>query len=509
MANREVGPRRQITGGTWNASPDPGFLSRREFVKLAGATGSALALEGAGLLDCARAEQVPRTVAAGVELSERTIRDFAGGLHGTLFRPSDSGYEAARRIWNSRFDRHPALIAQCADVADLQRAIQFARAERLALAVRSGGHSFAGDSVCDDGLVIDLSRMKSIRVDRARSVVEAQPGVVTSELAVATEPAGLALVLGGCGGVGIAGFTLGGGQGSLMEKYGLACDNLISADVVLADGQLVTASAKSHADLFWGLRGGGGNFGVVTSFRVRAQSLTTILAGRLTYAFTQAEVVMRGYREFAASAPDELGAGFGVAGGKDGPTFSLNVQYAGDAASAEPVLRTLRGLARPIADTIAPVSYHAFKSRPGPPAGFPSTIATAFLPDIGDDVIEAMVALGRSAPPGSVLDINHLHGAVSRVAPGETAFPLRQPGFDTFALAGWALPERRDAAIAWVGRFRDIVRPNARGAYVNALDEEDGRVKEAYGSLYPRLTLLKKKYDPANVFRFNRNVSAD
>jgi len=481
------------------------FLDRRTFVKLAGASGAALAMQLAGVVSPTRAGQSDRSPGSRPQLSDRTIRDFARGLHGKLLRASDGGYDAVRRLWNGRFDRHPALIAQCADTADVQRSLQFARAHRFVIGVRGGGHSFAGDSICDDGLVIDLSRMKAIRVDTANRIIEVQPGVIARELAEATRPAGLATILGSCGDVGIGGFTLGGGEGSLIEKYGLACDNLVSADVVLANGHLVTASSDSHQDLFWGVRGGGGNFGIVTSFRVRAYPLSILMAGHLTYALTDAVRVLRTYREFAPSAPDELSCGFGVSAGKDGPMLSLNVEYAGADASAEPILRTLRTIAPPIADTIAPVSFHALKSRPGPPPGFPSTIATGFLPNLADDVIDGFMALVRTAPPASDLQIIHLHGAVSRVPTGATAFPLRQPGFDTFALAPWIVPQQKEPAIDWVNRFRDIVRPHARGAYVNACSEQDS-AEQAYWSLYDRLASLKKKYDPTNSFRGNRNI---
>jgi FAD/FMN-containing dehydrogenase len=487
--------------------PSGSEMNRRAFIASASKTGAGFALGGVALLDCARTPRTPPKPAAAMELDERAIRDLASALHGTVVRPSDSEYDVARRIWNARFDRRPALIARCADAADVQRAIEFARAERLTIAVRGGGHSFAGYSVCDGGLVIDLSRMKAIRVDREARMVDAQPGVLSRDLAIATEPAGLALVLGGCSDVGIAGFTLGGGEGSLNAKYGMACDNLISADVVLADGRLVRASARENADLFWGLRGGGGNFGVVTSFRIRAFPLTHMLAGALAYDLSQAAAVMRAYREFAPSAPDDLEAGFTFSGGPKGPVFRLGVQYAGDAASAEPVLTRLRDVAKPTADTIAQMSYHSLKTRPGPPPGFPSISTGAFLRELSDDVIEAFLALGATIPPGADLELNHLHGAVSRVPLAETAFPLRQPGFDCFAAAAWLAPEQRDAVVAWVKRLDDTLRPHARGAYVNALAEDDGgRVKDAYGSQYTRLAALKRKYDPENVFRLNPNV---
>jgi FAD/FMN-containing dehydrogenase len=464
-------------------------IDRRAFVKLAGATSAGMVLDAASLLG----------------ISDRAVRDFKRGFHGTVLRPVDSGYDDARRIWNGRFDRRPALIARCADVRDVQRAVHFAHAEELRVAVRGGGHSFAGDSTCENGLVIDLSRMNTIRVDAPRAIVEAQAGAVGAELAAATKRSGLAVVLGGCSDVGIAGFTLGGGEGSLSSKYGLSCDNLVSADLVLADGRAMTASNEAHADLFWGLRGGGGNFGIVTSLRLRAHPLATIVAGHLLYEWGEAAAVIRRYRDAASSVPDELDVGLGVTWTKDGPMFAMNVEYAGDVTTAEPTLRSLRALGRPIDDAIAPISYHDLKSRPGPPAGFPSTIATGFVPYLRDDTIDAILALARVAPRFSDIQLTHLHGAVSRVAYSQTAFPLRQSGFDAFALAPWLRPEDRDPTRDWVRRFREIVMPHARGAYVNALDE-DGDAEQAYGSMYTRLASLKQTYDPQNFFRMNRNV---
>ena len=483
-------------------------INRRDFVRLAGASGAGVALGGLGLLDCARP---PRSLvnALASELDERHVRDFGAGFHGTLIRPADAEYDSARMIWNARFDRRPGIIARCADPADVQRAVQFARAERLLVAVRGGGHSFAGYSVCDGGLVIDLSRLKSLQIDRERGVVTVAPGLLFSEINAATEPASLAIITGGCPRVGIAGFTLSGGEGPLNGKHGLSCDNLLSADVVLADGRAVTASHDENPDLFWALRGGGGNFGVVTSFRLRAHPVTTVVAGELVYELAQARAVLREFRAFAPSAPDELDAGFGFRARQDGVVCHLSVTYLGDAASAEPALGALRKLATPIGDTIKPVSY--FAGRTGGPRGggprVPSITGTAFLRDLSDEGIDAIIEVGARTPPTGDLEINHLHGAVSRVPLETTAFPLRQPGFDCFAAAAWLAPAHRDAIVAWVRSFDDSVGPYAAGAYVNMLATDDAaRVRAAYGGQYARLAQLKRRYDPENFFRLNANV---
>jgi FAD/FMN-containing dehydrogenase len=481
-------------------------ISRREFLKLTASAGVAVSV--GGVPAHARSRNKYQARRSADTINESAIRDFVSGVHGSVVRPKDQAYESVRRIWNAKFDRRPGLIVRCADKADVKRAIDFARAEDLLVAVRGGGHSWAGYSMCDGGLVIDLSGMKEFHLDTQQRLVRAQPGLLGSELDAATQRVGLAMVLGGCGSVGIGGFTLGGGEGDLSGKFGLSCDNLLSADVVLADGRSVTASALENADLFWALRGGGGNFGIVTSFLFRAYPLTQVLAGQLIYDVAQAPIVMRAYREYALSAPDTLSTGLTFTLLKDGPVFVIHAVYAGDETSAAPVLRSLRKLAKPKVDTIAPVSYLAFKTaKAGPPPGFPSTVRTAFLPMLREEVIDAISEVGARIPPAAELGMFHLHGKVSRVPLSDTAFPLRQPGFDCFAAAAWLEPAQRDAIYNWVQSFWDVVRPHARGAYTNMLnDEESDRVKEAYGRQYARLAMLKRRFDPDNLFRMNPNI---
>lgn len=479
-------------------------ISRRNFLKLTASTGVALSIGGS---ECLNAGVFQERRSADT-INERRVRDFVSGVHGSVIRPTDQTYESARRIWNAKFDRHPGLIVRCADQADVKRAVDFARAEDLLVAVRSGGHSWAGYSTCDGGVVIDLSGMKQFDVDRGKQVVRAQPGLLGSELDAATQRVGLAMVIGGCGSVGIGGFTLGGGEGDLSGKFGLSCDNLISADVVLADGRTITASTQENADLFWALRGGGGNFGIVTSFLFHAYPLTNVFAGQLIYDVSQARAVLRAYREYALSAPDELMAGLTFTVLKDGPALLLHAVYAGDETSASKVLSALRKLAKPNVDTLAPISYLAFKTaRPGPPSGFPSTVRSAFLPTLRDEVIDAISEVGAHVPPAAEIEMFHLHGAVSRVPLADTAFPLRQPGFDCFAAAAWLAPAQRDAVERWIQSFWNAVHPYARGAYTNMFsDEESDRVKEAYGGQYARLAMLKRRFDPDNFFRLNPNI---
>ena len=478
-------------------------ISRREFLKLASASGAFGSVRGSAICGAVSAQD---TVRPG-PINGRILDDFAAGLQGSLLRPGDASYDAARRIWNARFDAHPALIVRCAEAADIKRALEFARAEKLVVAVRGGGHSMAGHSTCDGGMVIDLSPMRHVDVNFERRLVTSAPGLLARDLDRITQEHGLAMVLGGCDSVGIGGFTLGGGEGSLSGKYGLSCDTLLSADVVLADGRTVSASKDDHTDLFWALRGGGGNFGVVTTFHFRAFPLTRVVAGRLICDISQARGVMRGYRAFAPDAPDELTAGLAFTIHDKQPAFVVHAVYAGDEAAAAPTLRALRGLGKFKADTIAPTSYLAFKTAsPGPPPGFPSTVRTGFLADLPDDAIDALTDVGAHIPPAAEMELFHLHGAVSRVSLADAAFPLRRPGFDCYAAAAWLTPSQRDAVSGWVQGFWDAIRPHATGAYINMLDGDD-QVKSAYGRQYSRLADLKKKYDPDNLFRRNPSLA--
>ncbi len=485
-----------------------GGIRRREFAKLLGSAGASVCV--VGLPGCRRAAGSAQARRKLDSIDERAIREFVAGMHGSVLRPTDRDYEAARRIFNTRLDRRPGLIARCADTADVKRAVDFARAENLLLAVRGGGHNDAGYSTCDAGLVIDLSRMKGLEVDAERNIVRAGPGLVVGELDAGTQEAGLALVLGGCASVGIGGFTVGGGYGDLSTVHGAGCDTLASAQVVLADGRVVTASLDENPELFWALRGGGGNFGVVTSFELRAHPLTQIVGGSLLYDPAQARSVLRAYRHFAPSAPDALHAVFSFSARQDQPAFALRVVYVGDTASAESVLRTLRSFATPKADSVAAVSYHAFhlSSSPPPDARAPARVRTGFLADLPDPVIDAIAELGAEVPPAALLHVDHLHGAISRVPLTEAAFPLRRPGFHCFAAGPWLEASARDAAEDWVRRFWDAVRPHASGAYVSMLAEDDAdRVAAAYGEQYPRLAALKRKYDPENLFRLNPDLT--
>jgi hypothetical protein len=452
-------------------------------------------------------------VVAG-RLSPAIIQEFKASLRGELLGPGDDGYDEARRVFNAMTDRHPALIARCAGTADVVRGVDFARAHALPLSVRGGGHSVAGTAVCDDGLMLELSGMKGIRVDPGQQTAEAQPGLTLAEFDHETHAFGLATTLGVVSMTGIAGLTLGGGLGWLNGKYGLACDNLLSADVVTADGQLVTASATENDDLFWGLRGGGGNFGAVTSFKYQLHPVQTVLAGGLSYPAAQVRQALRFYHEFASTSPDELStaASLGITPGGD-PVASIAVCYCGPLDEGERVLQPLRAFGVPCAGEIRPMAYPAFQcaSDAGFPLGRQHYWKSSYLKEVGDEIIEVMLRYVMTMPsPLSGVGLQQMGGAASRVDSAATAFPHRDRHYDFLIVSQWPDPADSARNVAWTREFFAAAEPFLKqGVYVNNLGEEGtDRVRAAYGANYERLAALKNKYDPANLFRLNQNVKA-
>jgi FAD/FMN-containing dehydrogenase len=450
----------------------------------------------------------------GMVLDDATVQTFKASLRGEVIRPGDDSYDAARKVWNGMIDRRPALIARCAGVADVIRAIQFARAHELLIAVRGGGHNVAGSAVCDGGLVIDLSRLKGIRVDPVRHTARAEGGVTWGEFDHETQVHGLATTGGFVSTTGIAGLTLGGGLGWLMGAYGLACDNLLSVDLVTAEGTLITASATEHEDLFWGVRGGGGNFGVVTSFEYRLYAVGPVLAGLLLYPLAKAREVLRFYRDYLKTAPDELTSMALLRTWPDGtPVVGLALCYPGAIAQGEAVVRALRRRGPPTVDHIGPMAYtrlQAMFDRFAPP-GQQNYWRSSFLPELSDDAIDTLVDRFTTVlSPQSMLLLEHPHGAVSRVRPDQTAFSHRGPHFVYNLVSMWSDLAESDKHIAWTRQFWSAMQPfSYRGVYVNYLSQEGkDRVRAAYGVNYERLVALKNKYDPLNVFRFNQNIES-
>ena len=445
-------------------------------------------------------------------------------IRGPVIDPDDEGYDAARAIWNGAIDRRPACVARCTGVADVVAAVRFARECDLLVAVRSGGHGVGGHALCDGGLVIDLSPMKGIRVDPAARTATAEAGVLWGELDRETQLHGLATVGGIVTHTGIAGLTLGGGIGWLMRKHGATVDNLLAADVVTAQGEIVTASEEENPDLFWAIRGGGGNFGIVTSFVYRLHPVGPIvLAGPIFHPFEHAREVLRVYRDFIAAAPDELTTIFELSvapplpflpedvHGK--PIVMIGACYAGSPDEGAEVLRPLKQFGRPIVDLLEPKPYTALQSMFDPlvPHGWHRYWKSVELPPLTDQAIDTLVEQA-SAPtsPKSYTIVFQLGGALARVGEDHTAFSQRDTAHNVNINAVWT-EEDPDAErhIAWARDFFDAMQPHAGGrVYVNFLGEEGGnRVRQAYGARnHKRLVELKRAYDPTNFFRLNQNI---
>jgi FAD/FMN-containing dehydrogenase len=432
-------------------------------------------------------------------------------LQGTLVLPEDEGYDDARAVWNASIDRQPAAVVRCADPADVVRALEFARGRSLPVAVRGGGHGFAGKATCDGGIVIDCSPMRHVDVDPARRVARADAGCTLGDLDAATQALGLATTMGTVSATGIAGLTLGGGLGWLMGRFGLACDNLLAAELVTAEGRRVRTSAAEEPDLLWGLRGGGGNFGVVTAFEYRLHPLETVLGGAVTYPPSQARDVFRCYRDLTLAAPDELTAYVGVQPLATGPAFSIAACWCGDLADGERVLAPLRRLGTPLADTIRAAPYLEMQSLYAvPPVHVGSYARSSFLRELDDAAIDALVARATAPAPPSLWFLEHLHGRVSSVGAGEAAFSHRGPGYSFAAISLWFEPAEAAEATAWVRDFFAEMTPFlTSGVYSNYLagDEGAARVRAAYGPAWDRLVGLKRRYDPDNVFQLNQNVN--
>jgi FAD/FMN-containing dehydrogenase len=446
-------------------------------------------------------------------LETPALESLRAGMRGQVLGPADAGYETARKVHNGMIDKRPAVIARCTGVADVMTALAFGIDQRLPVAVRGGGHNVAGKAVCDDGIVIDLSSMKGMRVDPAARVARAQAGLTWGEFDRETQAFGLATTGGAVSTTGIAGLTLGGGIGWLQRMYGLTCDNLLSADVVTADGRLLTASATDNADLFWGLRGGGGNFGIVTSFDYQLHEIGPVLAGPAVYPFSAATSVFRFYRDYTASAPDDVFLEFGMATLPDGQrVIMLFAVYVGPPEAGEAVVQPIREFGSPLEVAIVPMSYcDVQRAYDGDfPFGLLNYWKSSNLRELSDDAIDTMIAFMETAPSDRpMVIIDQFGGAVARVPNDATAFGHRDAAYDLIIAAIWSDPSEQEAHIDWARRFWDAMQPYASGdVYVNYLSEEgDERVRAAYGHHYARLVELKRRYDPQNVFQHNQNIT--
>jgi FAD/FMN-containing dehydrogenase len=443
---------------------------------------------------------------------ENAVQDLAAGFRGQLLRPADAGYDDARRIWNGMIDRKPGLIARCLDATDVARAVTFAREQDLLASVRGGDHNAAGNAVCDGGLMIDLAPMKGIVVDPTARTARVEPGVRWAELDAETQRHGLATTGGTVSDTGVAGLTLGGGLGWLAGRYGLTCDNLLAADVVTADGRLLRASATEHPDLFWGLRGGSGNFGVVTAFDLQLHPVgPTVVAGMVAHPLERAPDVLRFYRDFVASAPDEVNTACAFMTTPDGVrVVAIAACHCGSVEDGARALAPLKAFGPPVVDQIGPMPYVMFqRALDGAfPRGRRYYWKSAVVPAIPDEMVARTVERFAAVPsPLTFLLFQQVGNAANRVAPEATAFPHRDARWDALVLSGWEDPAEDATQVAWSRQVWESWRPFSTGVYVNGVADGDAaEVRAAYGARYERLAALKAKYDPANFFRVNANI---
>lgn len=443
----------------------------------------------------------------------REVSELRTALKGEVLLPSDMGFDEARRTWNATADRKPAVIVRCATVEDVQRALGFARETVLPVAVRGGGHSLAGFSTCDAGVVIDLSSMKDMSVDAKTRVARAEPGVTIGEFDRATQKHGLATTFGVVSTTGIAGLTLGGGLGWLMRKHGLACDNLRSADVVRAEGNPVTASNHENEDLFWALKGGGGNFGIVTSFEYELHPVgPTVFGGLAAYAPEARRDLLRFYRDFTMGAPDELTTYAALTATPDGAAVAaIAACYAGPLKEGERLLQPVRAaVGAPLLDALEPLPYtdqQTLLDAAYPPGQY-HYWKSCFLDDLTDEVIDLLAERfpAAQAPPLLEIIVEHMGGAI---AGGDGAFGHRDARYDVLIDANWMDPTDGERCIAWARDTAAALEPYARGGgYVNyEPDAGEEVVRNAYGARFARLRSLKARYDPENVFHLNQNIA--
>ena len=451
---------------------------------------------------------------AHIGVGAAEIGALRDSVRGGVVLATDADYETARRVWNGNVDRRPALIARCRGVADVQHAVDFASKRGLLLSVRGGGHSAPGYGTNDGGMVIDLSSMKGISVDPVKRTARAEGGVLWREFDAATQVHGLATTGGTVSNTGVAGLTLGGGLGWLMGKHGATVDNVTSADIVTADGQLRRASASENANLFWALRGGGGNFGVVTALEFRLHPVTQVLGGLVLHPLDRAADMLRFYRDFCPTLPDEAEAYAALITSPEGvPMAAMLLGYNGPIEEGERILAPARQFGQPAADLVAPIPYGARQTMldaPNAEHGLHRYWRSAFTEQISDELIKVMVeGAGRFSSPLSALFFFYLHGAITRVPRDETAFGARAAQWDFDAIGQWKDGAECADHIAWIRELWGRLEPHLQGsAYINhiAADDKPEKIRASFGANYQRLRAIKAEYDKANLFRVNSNI---
>jgi hypothetical protein len=486
-------------------------MKRRQFVGTGLSLAAAWPLAGWSAVLKAVANLPAKTLDGGdVVLRGSSVEAFAASLHGDVLLPGHQDYERTRHVWNAAFDRKPALIARCTGTSDVRRAVDFAREHRLLTAIRAGGHSFSGKSTCDGGLVIDLQQMQGVRIepDRKRAFLEA--GSLLAQLDHECAAFGLATTAGTVSHTGAAGLTLGGGFGRLGRRFGLACDNVASFDVVTADGRFLRANDKEHPELYWGLRGGGGNFGVVTSIEYRLHPMDpVILGGMILWPFDQARDVMRRYRDIAIGAPDVVNLEFMLLPGEKGPMCGIEVCWSGDHAEGEAWLRPLRSFGKPAHDAVAPMPYVKIQSSNDEflAPGKYYYAKNGFLSGLDDDGIDRILDVFGRAPVYALL-FDQSDAGYQRVAADATAFPNRDAMYWLGAIGVWPDRQPMDEGVATMRAAWKDFEPLTKGFYTNVADADAPATgyHENYGANFKRLVALKAKYDPMNLFRLNANV---
>ena len=495
------------------------MLSRRRFVRgsLAAAVAATLPAGGAWSAILSPSMKVDRDLDAvrgdgsRVTLARAAVQELGDSLRGNLLLPGHAVYEEARRVINAQMDKHPALIVQPRGAADVKIAVDFARASNLLVAVKCGGHSPSGKSTCDDGMMIDLSLMRGVRVDSVARTARVTGGSLLGDLDSEAMAFGLVTTAGTVSHTGVGGLTLGGGFGRLARRFGLALDNVRSVDVVTASGELVRASAAENPELFWGVRGGGGNFGVVTSFEFALHPMQRqVVGGTIVFPLAQARSVLSFYADYEGVAPDELYLSGVIVSSPQLSGVGFQVCYSGPANRAEEVLRTIRSAGTPIVDDLRAIDYVALQ-RSGDiddPRAIGSYTKTGFVTQISPALIDAMInGLEPHPDRSTTVGFQHCGGAIARVANDATAFPHRDIHATSLLLVDWPAHIDPTRHIAWLKQYWDTILPHTYGFYTNdVVDETQQQVDENYLGNYPRLLALKNKYDPSNLFRLNANV---
>ncbi|MGH8204527.1 MAG: FAD-binding oxidoreductase [Steroidobacteraceae bacterium] len=487
-------------------------MKRREFVGAGLSLAATWPLEGwSAVLENVGDVAAKSLDGADLTIPGSSVEDFAASLRGDLLLRGRGAYDARRRVWNGMFDRKPALIACCTGTADVRRAVDFAREHRLLTAVRSGGHSVSGKSTCDGGLVIDLQSMQGVRVDPAMSRAFVEAGSMLGLLDHESAAFGLATTAGIVSHTGAAGLTLGGGFGRLGRRFGLACDNALAFDVVTADGHFLRATEEENTDLLWGLRGGGGNFGVVTAIDYRVHRMDPVIfGGYLGWPIAEARDVMRSYRDAMPSLPEELYVECALVWEKDAPAIAFEVCWSGDRARADEMVKPLRALGKPVYDDLAPIRYADMQTYSDESLAFGKRYysKSGFLEQLTDDGIDLVIDVFQREPNLFVLFFDPVDGAYHRVAADATAFPHRGAAYWMGLVSVWQDAQASEARIEKIRSAWRELEPLARGFYTNLAspDESLAAYRENYGANLERLIALKAKYDPTNLFRLNANV---